>query len=249
MLDRIAVLEVDRRRAELARLIEPLRDAIDDVHLGGASQQRAVGGEQPDRPGAEHGHRAARLDQRQLGRVPAGDERIRQQQEVVLALVARLAREQHAVGVRERDAQELGLGAPIGHSRVAVRGAAAAGVHAETGCGVPAAAVEAEPAEDVRWNHDAVALLDHADTLAGLLDDPERLVADHEPRLGPGAPVEHVQVAAADRARRQSHDHVGRLLDHGVLHLMDAYPPGVLVDDSLHAAQSARGAPSGCAAA
>jgi hypothetical protein len=43
LLARLALGEVDRERADLLGLGETLRDAVDDIHLGGAAQARAVG--------------------------------------------------------------------------------------------------------------------------------------------------------------------------------------------------------------
>jgi hypothetical protein len=84
-------------------------------------------------------------------------------------------------------------------------------------------------------NDDAVALLDHADAISNPLDDHERLVTDDETCLGTGAPVEHVQVGSADRARGHLENDVGGILNRRVLDLVDADAPGVLVDDGFHA--------------
>ena len=235
LLHRITILEVDRRRPKLPRLIEPLGDIIDHVYLACTAQQRAIRGEQADGAGAEYRDRAAGLHHRQLGRVPAGDERVRQHREVILARIERLAGHAHTVGVGEWDPQELGLCAPVGaHPSVAVRRAEASRPHAQTCGGVTPGAVEADPAKQVRGNHDPLALLDRPHCLTDLLDHAKRLVADHQSRFGTGAPVEHMQVGATDRARAHAHDHIGWLLDCGILDIVDADTPGGLVDDSFH---------------
>jgi hypothetical protein len=127
LLDGVANFEVDGRRSDLAGLVEPLRDVVDDVDLARAAQQRAVRGQQPDRARAEDRDGRARLHVRQLGGVPAGDERVGEHHEVVLAIIAGLAGQRHAVGVGERDAQQLRLRpAVVAHAGIAVGRAEAA---------------------------------------------------------------------------------------------------------------------------
>jgi hypothetical protein len=56
---------------------------------------------------------------------------------------------------------------------------------------------------------DPVADRHHGDGRTDLVDDTERLVTEHQPRLGAGAPVEHVQISSADRAGGDPDDDIG----------------------------------------
>src|SRR6266536_1455851 len=114
LLDRVGGAEVDRGGAERAGLGQSGVDAVDAVHLAGPASPGGVGGGQADGAGAEHGDGVAGVDVGQGGGVPAGDERVGEQHEVVLIGVAGFAGQADAVGVGPRYAQQLGLGAVVG---------------------------------------------------------------------------------------------------------------------------------------
>ncbi|SCE41854.1 hypothetical protein GA0115237_113437 [Streptomyces sp. ScaeMP-6W] len=235
LLDRVARREVHRDRPELGGDGEPGRDVVDHVDLARAPQQRRVRGQQADRPGAEDRHAVARPDPGQLGGVPAGDEGVGEQHEGVLEAVPRLSGQRYAVGVGEGHAQQLRLGTPVrAHPRVAVGGAEAARAHPRTGRRQALGAVRARPAVQVGGEDDSVARADRGDGGAGRLDHTERLVAQHQPRLGTGPPVVHVQVGAAQGAGGDPDQRVRLLLDHGVLDLADGDAALALVDDGAH---------------
>jgi hypothetical protein len=61
---RVALAGVDRDEAQLGGLVQALTDQVDRVHLAGAAQPRAVGGQQADRARAEHGDGVGRPDAR-----------------------------------------------------------------------------------------------------------------------------------------------------------------------------------------
>lgn len=129
LLHGVAGHEVDRLEAHLPRLVEPIRDAVHDVDVGRASQACAHRREQADRSRSEDGHAVARGHAGELGCVVAGGQRVGEQDEVVLPVVSRLARQPQAVGVAERNADELGLRPGVAtHARIAVRRARRAGV-------------------------------------------------------------------------------------------------------------------------
>jgi hypothetical protein len=84
----IGIGEVDRGRAVSLGQREPVRFLVPDEDLGGTAKRGAVRGHQPDRPGAEDGHRVPGPDVSQLGAVVAGGKDVRQHGEVVLVLGA-----------------------------------------------------------------------------------------------------------------------------------------------------------------
>jgi hypothetical protein len=61
-----------------------------------------------------------------------------------------------------------------------------------------------------------------------------RLVADHQTRLCAGPAVVHVKIGAADGTRGEPDDHVGRILDLGILDIVDTDLAGCLIHDGLH---------------
>ena len=80
---------------------------VDRVHLAGAPEQRAAGGQQADRARAEHGDGVSRPDTRQLGGVPSRHPRVSNQDEIVLMLVTGGTGQHHAVRIRERNPHPL----------------------------------------------------------------------------------------------------------------------------------------------
>jgi hypothetical protein len=70
---------------------------------------------------------------------------------------------------------------------------------------------------------------------ADLLDDPHVLVAEDHAFVSPRAALVHVQVRAADAARREAQDHVVRVLDDdGVIDVLDLHLIGAAVDQCFH---------------
>jgi hypothetical protein len=164
----------------------------------------------------------------------AGREDVGEHREVQLVIVT--LGELQGVEVRERHPQVLGLAAGVGaHRHVAVGAAGEPLVDGEAEAGLVRLAVAAEPAGDVEGQDDAVALLQLRDAVTDLLDDAHVLVPEDDPRLGAGAALVHVQVGAADGRRRDLDDHVGRVLDAGVIDLVDRDLVRLLVDDGSHA--------------
>jgi hypothetical protein len=100
--------------------------------------------------------------------------------------------------------------------------------------GVAGEAGGAETAGHVEGQRDAVTLPDAGHARADLLDDSHVLVAEHDSRLGAGAPLVHVQVRAADRGAGDAHHDVGGCLDARVVDLLDGHLVRSLVHYCLH---------------
>ena len=157
--DVVDLREVDRLgMGEPARVLEAVVDVVDDDDAAGAHQPGRLGGEQPDRPGAEDHHHVAFADLAELRAEVAGRARVGEQHRVLFVHpLGNLAR----ADVGERHAHELGLAAVVAAAgvRVAVDAADRAGVRVD----VVAVAVEAARAEearaaaDVERHHHAVA--------------------------------------------------------------------------------------------
>ena len=233
LLRGVAPSEVDRHRADLLGLDEALGHAVDAEHRGRTAQHGGVGGHQPDGPGSEHRHALARRDPRELAAVVAGREDVGEQHVVLLAL--RVGRQLQAVEVRVRHAQVLGLTAEVGpHGHVAVGAAGEAGVDGQAERGVPGHAVLAEAAGHVERHDHVVAAVQRGHPGPEFLDDPEVLVPEDDPGPGRGAAFVHVQVRAADRSRRDAHDHVAGVFDARPVDLLDHHPERFLVHHCLH---------------
>jgi hypothetical protein len=84
---RVSLADVDRDKAQLGGFVQALMNQVDRVHLAGAPEQRAAGGQQADRVRAEHGDGVSRPDTRQLGGVPSRHPRVSNEDEIVLMLV------------------------------------------------------------------------------------------------------------------------------------------------------------------
>jgi len=196
-----------------------------------------VRGQQADGAGAEDGDGVAGSGAGHGGSVVAGREDIREQREVALEVRSRRQHEQVEVG--ERHPQVVRLTAVIRpHLCVAVRGAVHAvdriGPQAERG---PAAhAVAAGAAGDVERHGHPVARPDPGDAGAGVHDDAHVLVAEYLAFLDRRPALVHVQVGPADVGRRDPHDRVVRIRDHGLGYLVDGHPVWPAVDDCLHGA-------------
>ena len=244
---RVALREVDRRRADLLRSLQSVGDVIDDVHLRRPEQDRAIRGHEADGPRPEHGHGRARLHRRQIRPEPACREDVGQEHEVVLPRVARRARQDKAVEVGEGDPEKLRLAAAEGaEPHVPVGAAVRVGVHGEAcGC-IPAPAVEARPAGHVEGHDHAVTALDPRHGAADLGHDPERLVAEHDAGHRDGAAVVHVKIAPAHGGRGDPHQSVGRLLDPRIGHLLDRDRARPLQNHGFHDILS-RGEPAASA--
>jgi hypothetical protein len=210
LLHRVTDGEVDRRRTELTRFLEPLRHPVDDVDDGRTAQaERAVRGQEANRAGAEDRDAVSWAHAGELDRVVSGRQGVREQDEVVLVLVPRLPRQAETVRIGERDPDELGLRPAVAaHAGVAVRAAGVPGIDRQARPAVPVNAVVAEAAADVRRYDNAVALPHRHDGGSHFFDNAERLVADHHSRLGAHAPLIEVQIRAAQRRRGQPQQHV-----------------------------------------
>ncbi|SFI70060.1 hypothetical protein SAMN05421835_101498 [Amycolatopsis sacchari] len=211
LLGRVGLGEVDRLRADLLGEREPSGFLIHHENLGGAPDDRAVRGHQPDGPRAEHHHRLAGTQPGEFGAVPAGGEDVGEHGEVVLVVVARRQPEQ--VEVRVGHAEVFGLPAVVrAHVGVAVGRA----VHAFGGVGAQAErrpaslAVAAGPAGDVERHRDAATGLDAADGAARLRHDAHVLVAEDLAFLHRSAAFVHVQIGSADVGGGDVHDRITR---------------------------------------
>ena len=89
LLDRVAVREVDRLRADRFGQPQAVRLLVHDEDAARAADERAVGRHQPDRARAEDGYGVARADLAEDGAVVAGREDVAEHREVELVLVAR----------------------------------------------------------------------------------------------------------------------------------------------------------------
>jgi hypothetical protein len=120
LLTWVAPGEVDSDRANLPRLGEPLRYAVDHEDTRRTAQQGGVRRHQADRPGAVDRDGLPRRDARELASVVAGGKIVGEQRVVGLVLGAR--RQRQAVEVRVWDPQVLRVSAGVGaHGDVAVR--------------------------------------------------------------------------------------------------------------------------------
>src|SRR5262249_45995495 len=109
---------------------------------------------------------------------------------------------------------------------------------------VAGAAVDARAAGDGRRDDDAVADLEVAHVRSDLLDDADAFVAEDGPRLHPRQrAADHVQIGAADGARREPHDGVGLGLDRRLRHVVEPDVPDPVENDGLHAPLPAPRAP------
>ena len=161
-LDDVLFREVDRVGAELARALEPVRDAVDRDHALGAQQERALDREPSDRAAAPDRDGVAGRDLRLLRGLPAGREDVGEEQHL---LVGQTFGHDERVRVGVGDAHVLRLTAGIAAERVRVAVQTAAGVaeqqvrHPRVGVrvvaqrGHPVATVQAAAARD-RERHD-----------------------------------------------------------------------------------------------
>jgi hypothetical protein len=172
LLDRVSLADVDRDKAQLGGFVQALINQVDRVHLAGAPEQRAVGGQQADRARAEHDDGVSRPDTRQLGGVPSRHPRVSNEDEIVLMLVTGGTGQHHAVRIRERNPHQLRLRtAERAHARHRVRAAHMPRMYPQARGAVAARAVEAHAAVDVRGQHDTVTALHAVHGPADVLDD------------------------------------------------------------------------------
>jgi hypothetical protein len=95
---------------------------------------------------------------------------------------------------------------------------------------------EARAARDVERDHDPVARLEVGHLAADLLDDAHRLMAEDVALVEERShDLVEVEIRTADRGRRDPNDRVGRVLDHRVRHVIDAYVSLAVPRDRLHA--------------
>lgn len=171
----------------------------------------------------------------------AGGEDVGEQHEVGLVLLAR--RQLQTVEVGVGNAQILRLPARPGpHGDVAVGATGEAGIDGLAEPGESLYTVGTEPAGDIEGHDHAVALLERGDALAEFLDDPHVLVAEDDAGLRGGTAFVHVQVGPAYRGGGDSYDHIVRMLDRGLVDVLDRHTERFLVHDGFHAATSARDA-------
>ena len=115
----VAVL--DRDRARRLRHRQPLRHAIDRIHLRRAEQQRAADGELAHRSATPHRHhRVARPDVAIFRRHVAGRKNIRQEQHLLVRQIA-LDHDRPVVGKRHPRILRLPACVAPGHVRIAVK--------------------------------------------------------------------------------------------------------------------------------
>jgi hypothetical protein len=145
---------------------------------------------------------------------------------------------QREVGVRHE--RELGLGA----GQRAERGAVAERARLLAAVEVARPAQAAGATGDLEAAEHAVADGDAVDRVAGGHHGADVLVADDEAGLDRDAPVEDVQVAAADAGRLDADDRVAGRLQLGVRALLDAHLAWLLEGHGVHeGATVAAGAP------
>ena len=233
LLDRVRFVVVDGDGAYLFGLVQPLLDMVDRVDFRGPSDHAAIRGHQSHRTGSVDGDAFSRLHARELGTVVASREDVGEERIVGLVLLSR--REDQAVKVSEWDPEILGLSAGVrAHRNITVGPAGEPRVDGDTEAGESTETVLAEAAGDVEGHDDPVADLPVLYRRSDLLDDAHVLVAEHDPGLGGRAAFVHVEVGAADAARRYLDDHVVRVLDLRVRDALDCYLEGALIDDCSH---------------
>ena len=190
--------QVDGRRAELARQLQPLADRVDGEDMGRTAGDRRLHRAEADRPEAEHRDGVAGAHPGVGDRVVAGPHHVAGEERRLRGHPLRhLAQDE----VGEGDHRLVGLGAgqrPEGRT-VAEGAAALAAVVVAAEAGGAAAAGDVEAAEH------AVADGNPVDGVADREHLADVLVADHRPRLDRDAPVVDVEVGAAD-ARRLDRD-------------------------------------------
>lgn len=236
-VDRIVVVEIDDLRALRARHLEPRYDAIDRDHAPRAHQLRARDRELADGPRAEYRDRVAHADLGELRAEIAGRKDVGHQDR---ALVVERIGQADQARMRERRARVFGLQAVECAARLRAaeeRGAGerTAGIRGVALRGVARAAVCAMPARDRRRNQHAVAAAKVAHVAPDFLDEPDALVPENRPRFHAAQrAAHHVQIGAADRARREPHDRVGRLREAGVGHRVDPDVADAVKYDRFH---------------
>src|SRR5581483_1078418 len=189
----------DRARAHLLGEAEAERRPVGGDHDRRAGRARDPDREQPDRPAAEHGDRAAG-EVLLAGREDGVPERLLERRDLRRKLRP-VVPPDHGFGDGDVacesalavDAEDPG---PLAHVRV------------------PRAALEAHPAGDVALGGDVVADGDVADELAAVDDRPRELVAERQRRLDPPlrplVPAVDVQVGAADARGLDLDEHLVR---------------------------------------
>ena len=196
--------QVDGRRAELARQLQPLGDRVDGEDMGRTAGHRRLHRAEADRAEAEHRDRVAGAHPGVGDRVVAGPHHVAGEERRLRRHPLRhLAQDE----VGEGDHRLVGLGAgqrPEGRT-VAEGAAALAAVVVAADAGGAAAAGDVEAAEH------AVADGNPVDGVADRQHRADVLVADRRPRLDRDAPVVDVEVGAADPRRLDRDDRlVGR---------------------------------------
>ena len=206
---------------------------VDHEHLRRPPQQRAVGGHQADRAGAEHRDGLPRGHLGEFGAVVAGGEDVGQHRVIGLVLGARGQLEE--VEVRPRDPQQLRLPTPVGaHLGVAVPGSRVPGrVRPQTRRGEPVVAVAAAPARQVKRHRHPVTHPDPGDRRPDLLHDPHVLVAQDHALLQGGPTLIRMQIRPADVRGRDPDHRVQRVLDPRVGHLLHRKGERTVIHDSL----------------
>ena len=107
-------------------------------------------------------------------------------------------------------------------------------IHGETRFGVPAMTVEAKSAGDIERQDHTVALLDALHRFSHGLDNSHNFVPNHGAFFQRSAPVIHMQVAAANAARRDAHQRIGRRLQFRFRSIAYRHRVSTFIRDSLH---------------
>nr|GEX61898.1 hypothetical protein [Tanacetum cinerariifolium] len=198
LIDRFLLQRVDRRGAHLRCQLQTIWMIVDNEDLGSAFDHRRMRSHQADRPRAVDRDAFTRQQARQLGRVPAGREDVREHH-IIFFPLHRVLGEHQAIEVSVRHAQQLCLATLIGpHVGKTVGCAGTAGVRGQAETGQAFLAVLAKSAADVERQAHAVADLDAVDTGTDFDDFAHVFVAEYTAFFHGGAAFIHVQIGAAD---------------------------------------------------
>ncbi|RMW26232.1 hypothetical protein ALO97_05628, partial [Pseudomonas syringae pv. tagetis] len=225
---------VDRRRAHFRRERQTVRVIIDHENLRRPLDHCRVRSHKANRASAINGYAFARQQTRQLGGMPTGRKDIREHDVVVFALGG-VFRQQQAVEIGIRHAQQLGLSAfVVAHVGKPIGRPGTAGVGGQAITGQALFTIFAKAASNVERQAHPVANLDTVDTRADLNDLAQILVAENTPGLERRTTFVHVQVRATDVCGGHSDKSVCRLLYFRIRHVFDADVTRTAIDDGFH---------------
>ncbi len=229
----IVLLEIQGLRAGGLRQRQALGHGVDREHALGAKKEGAADRHLADRAAAPDRDRVAWLDVAELGAHVAGREDVRQEQNL---LVAQMARHLDRADIGKRHAQIFRLAAGIAAQQMGVAEQPGGRVAPEllrlrpVGIGALAAGIEAALAEEAfaasdRERHDhAVADLERLVVGADLDHLAHRLMAEHvAPLHARHHAIIEMQVRTADGAGGHLDDGIAAMLDLGVGHMLAAH--------------------------